>query len=170
MNSFQVFALCGSLRAASSNRAILEAAARLAPPEMAVEIYPDLGALPHFNPDLESDLPPVVAEFRARVKSAGAVIISTPEYVHGLPGSFKNALDWLVSEGELWDKPVAVISVANRGEWANASLREILKTLMARVSETALPIGSNKVSVEQIVGDAELARLLRAALAHSVGC
>ena len=163
----QFLAISGSLRAASSNTSILRAAALLAPPEIQVELYENMGALPHFNPDLEAALPPVVADLRARVRAADGVVICTPEYVHGLPGSFKNLLDWLVSEGELWDKPVAVLSVAGRGEWANASLLEILRTLMARVSDeasVALGLGSNKVSAQQIVGDAELAELLRGAL------
>ena len=159
-----LLAISGSLRAASSNSAILRAAALLHLPGVEIELYESMGDLPHFNPDLESDLPPLVAELRARVVACDAVVICTPEYVHGLPGSLKNLLDWLVSGGELWNKPVAVWSVAGRGAFANASLLEILRTLMARVSEDAalsLPLGSNRVTAEQIAGDAELAGLLR---------
>lgn len=54
----------------------------------------DLGRLPHFNPDLEERPPPEVTELRERVGQAGGLLISCPEYVRGIPGSFKNALDW----------------------------------------------------------------------------
>ncbi len=147
----------------------------LAPSDVNVEIYDDMGALPHFNPDDDgNNAPDSVGDLRRRVIEADGVLICTPEYVHGLPGSFKNLLDWLVSGGELWDKPVAILRVANRGEFAQASLLEILKTLMARVSETAsveVPLGSNKVDAVWLAEDAEIAALLRdciAALAREI--
>ena len=165
MNSpLQLLAISGSLRAASSNSALLQAATALAPADISIEIYENMGALPHFNPDDEDDVAASVSELRARVVAADGLLICTPEYVHGLPGSFKNLLDWLVSGGELWDKPVAIVSVANRGAFAQASLLEILKTLMARVSETAsveVPLGSNKTIVEDLVKNDEIAALLR---------
>ena len=171
MNSpLQLLAISGSLRAASSNSALLQAATALAPADVSVEIYKNIGALPHFNPDLDGDnSPPIVFDLRAQIVAADGLIICTPEYVHGLPGSFKNLLDWLVSGGELWDKPVAIISVANRGSFANASLLEILQTLMARVSETAsveVPLGSNKVDVVALVADEKIAALLRDSIAE----
>ena len=164
MNPLNLLAISGSLRAASSNGALLQAATSLAPADVSIEIYPNMGALPHFNPDDDGDVAASVADLRARVAAADGLIICTPEYVHGLPGSFKNLLDWLVSGGELWDKPVAIISVANRGAFANASLREILQTLMARVCETAsveVPLGTNRVDVAGLLADAEISALLR---------
>ena len=167
-------AISGSLRAASSNTSILRAAALLAPPDVQIEFYPNLGELPHFTPDLEGEAAPaIVRDLRARVAAADGILFCTPEYVHALPGSFKNLLDWLVSGGELWDKPVAILRVAKRGAYADAQLREVLKTLMARVDEAAsvaLPLGTNHVGAEQIAEDAQLAPLLRAgvvALAHA---
>ena len=163
--SVNLLAISGSLRAASSNTALLQAATALAPTDVTIEIYESMGALPHFNPDDDAEnSPPIVLDLRARVIAADGLIICTPEYVHGLPGSFKNLLDWLVSGGELWDKPIAVISVANRGSFANASLLEILKTLMAQISESAsveVPLGSNKVDVAGLLADEEIAELLR---------
>ena len=170
-SSLRLLAICGSLRANSSNAALLQAATALAPADVNIEIYENMGALPHFNPDDEGDVAATVADLRARVRAADGLLICTPEYVHGLPGSFKNLLDWLVSGGELWDKPVAVISVANRGAFANASLLEILKTLMARVSETAsveVPLGSNKVDVAGLLTDAEISAALRDSMMNLV--
>ena len=165
MNPLNLLAISGSLRAASSNGALLQAATSLAPADVNIEIYENMGALPHFNPDDDGENPPqIVLDLRAQVVAADGILICTPEYVHGLPGSFKNLLDWLVSGGELWDKPVAIISVANRGAFANASLREILQTLMARVCETAsveVPLGTNRVDVAGLLADAEISALLR---------
>ena len=174
MNSpLRLLAISGSLRAASSNLALLSAAKALAPADVSIEIYRDMGALPHFNPDDDSEnAPQIVLDLRARVVAADGILICTPEYVHGLPGSFKNLLDWLVSGGELWDKPVAIISVAGRGAFANASLREILTTLMARVSDGAsveVPLGSNRVDVAALLADAEISALLRECVANLVG-
>ena len=170
MNPLNLLAISGSLRAASSNGALLQAATSLAPADVNVEIYENMGDLPHFNPDEDGENPSaIVADLRARVVAADGLIICTPEYVHGLPGSFKNLLDWLVSGGELWDKPVAVISVANRGAFAQASLMEILKTLMAKVNETAsveVPLGSNRVDVAALLADAQIAGLLRDCVAN----
>jgi len=132
----RVLAISGSLRAVSSNTALLEAAAAVAPPGMEIAIFRGLGALPLFNPDLDGEggAPPEVAALRAQVASAGGVIISSPEYAHGVPGAMKNALDWLVSYPEFAGKPVILWNAsAAGGQWAQAALLETLKTMSARV-------------------------------------
>ncbi len=102
MNRLNVLAISGSLRAASSNGALLTAATSHAPVGVEIEIYRNMGALPHFNPDDDGEnAPAIVADLRARVGAADGLLICTPEYAHGLPGSLKNLLDWLVSGGEL---------------------------------------------------------------------
>ena len=89
--------LCGSLRRVSANRAALEAARELAPASLQLEIYPGMDALPLFCPDAEVDpLPEPVLDLRAAVGRADALLVACPEYAHGIPGSFKNLLDWLV--------------------------------------------------------------------------
>src|SRR5215471_687580 len=94
--TFRILAISGSLRAVSSNTALLRAAAMLAPAGVEIRVYDGLGDLPHFNPDLEGAEPPVVKDFGAQVGAADGIILSTPEYAHGVPGVLKNALDWLV--------------------------------------------------------------------------
>jgi len=134
----RLLTLCGSLRAHSSNRAILRAYERLAPAGVGVEHFEHLGLLPHFNPDLDVEpLPPEVAAWRGLVAGADALVISTPEYVHALPGSFKNALDWLVSDPAFAGKPVVILHAARGSNWALASLREVLVTMSARIVEPA---------------------------------
>lgn len=111
----KIVAVNGSLRRSSSNGALLRAAARLAPEGVQIIHYDRMGELPHFNPDLdqEAQSPPApVAEMRALLVSSDAVVISSPEYAHGVPGTLKNMLDWLVSTGEMAGKPVALLNAS----------------------------------------------------------
>jgi chromate reductase len=156
----RVIGISGSLRAGSSNAALLHSAAELAPAEMRIIVWEGLGTLPHFNPDLDVDEPPpIVRRFRRLLESADGVIISSPEYAHGVPGSLKNALDWLVSAGELVGKPVAIINAApGGGERAQASLAETLATMNWNVVSGASLLTRKKIA------DPQLARELRASL------
>lgn len=98
----RILAISGSLRARSSNTELLRAAALVANPSWTFDFYDGLGALPHFNPDLdfEGATPPAaVADLRARIAAADALLICSPEYAHGVAGSMKNALDWMVGAG-----------------------------------------------------------------------
>ncbi len=161
----KIIAICGSLRAQSSNRALLRAAAKLAPEGMEITIYEGLAGLPHFNPDDDEEggtPPPAVAELRSLLAAADGILISSPEYAHGVPGALKNALDWLVSDGALVDKPIALISASPvGGQYAQASLVETLTIMNWRVMGTwASP---KKVRGEHV--DDEVAEIIRAALA-----
>jgi len=133
----KIIAICGSLRAQSSNLALLRAATNIG---IDVQIYAGLASLPHFNPDDDAQgatPPPAVAELRKLLAEADGILISSPEYAHGVPGSLKNALDWLVSDGALVDKPVALINASPvGGELARESLVETLTTMNWRVTGT----------------------------------
>lgn len=161
----RILTLCGSLRARSSNRALLRAFERIAPSTLTFQHYERLGELPHFNPDLDTGtLPLAVEELRSLVAGADAVVISTPEYVHALPGSFKNALDWLVSDPTFTGKPVVNLHVSRGSTWALDSLKEVLKTMSARLIESAsvmLPLGSNQMDEDAILGRDDLRKLLQ---------
>jgi NAD(P)H-dependent FMN reductase len=98
--SLRILAISGSLRQGSSNTALLQAAIALLPEGVEMKLYAGLGDLPHFNPDLEPMEPPSVTDLRAQVKWSDGLVISSPEYAHGVPGVLKNALDWLVSGDE----------------------------------------------------------------------
>jgi chromate reductase len=133
----KIIAICGSLRAQSSNRILLQAAVKLAPKGTDLTIYEGLATLPHFNPDDDEEgttPPPAVAELRSLLAAADGILISSPEYAHGVPGSLKNALDWLVSDGNLVDKPIALICASPvGGQYAQSSLVETLNTMNWRV-------------------------------------
>jgi chromate reductase, NAD(P)H dehydrogenase (quinone) len=131
-----VLALCGSLRKASINAALLRAAARLARPGADVEIADWLGRLPLYDPDLEDviderEVPRAVHALRMAVAASDAILVASPEYAHGVSGTIKNALDWLVSFEPFIHKPVAIINVSPRAHHADDALRETLRTMSA---------------------------------------
>ena len=134
----RVTTICGSLQASSSNEALLRAATALAPVGMTLVPAPSIGDVPHYNPDLDVDPAPVpVAEFRAAIIAADAVVIATPEYAHEMPGVLKNALDWLVGSGEFVEKPVAIMSAGGGGgEYVLRILGTTLEVMSARVVAT----------------------------------
>ncbi len=161
----------GSLRAASSNTALARAAATLAPDEVSTTVSELLDSLPHFSPDRDGDAAPDAArEWRAQVGAADGVLLVTPEYAFGIPGSLKNALDWLVTSGELWRKPVVVVSAspsAKGGEHAHAALKLTLSALEAEIVEEGsltLAFISTKVGKDGTVTDAATADALRASV------
>jgi chromate reductase, NAD(P)H dehydrogenase (quinone) len=133
MRALRFLGICGSLRAGSLNGLLLRAAVRLAPPEIAVVLYRDIGTLPLFNADLESSHPPAVVRLREQIVSADALVIASPEYAHGVSGVIKNALDWMVGNESFVDKPVALFNTAPRATLAQAALVETLTTMSARV-------------------------------------
>src|SRR4051812_31384140 len=123
----KLLAISGSLRDVSSTAALVRAVARLAPANVTVEGF-GVGALPHFSPDLDVEpLPEPVAALRAAIGAAAGLVITSPEYAHGMPGALKNALDWVVSATEPIDKPVLLISASPSGAaHAHAQLSEVL--------------------------------------------
>jgi chromate reductase len=133
----QLLALSGSLRANSINTALLRAAAKLAAPGTTVTVSELPGALPLFNPDQEASPPPVVTAFRQEVAAADALIIASPEYAHGITGTMKNALDWLVSFEPFSGKRIAVLNASPRAHHADDALREILQTMDADIVQAA---------------------------------
>jgi chromate reductase, NAD(P)H dehydrogenase (quinone) len=164
----RILAISGSLRAQSTNTSLLRAAAVIAPSSIEVVLYEEMETFPPFNPDLDIEPGPEgVWSFRAALQDASAVIFSTPEYAHGIPGSLKNALDWVVGSGELSGKPVALMNASARGEYAQAALREVLKTMDARLvsdAEITVPLLGKGLGASEIAADAEFAALIRSSL------
>jgi chromate reductase len=167
----RILGICGSLRAASSNRTILEIVTLIAPADVEVRAYDGLAALPHFNPDDDRvlddpRLPEQVRALRAAVAGADALLVSSPEYAHGVPGSLKNALDWLVGGSEMVGKPVALWNTSPHSVHAQAALTETLRTMSATVVveaevSIALPRGAGAAA---LAADPSLRATLLAAL------
>jgi chromate reductase, NAD(P)H dehydrogenase (quinone) len=165
--TIHLLAVSGSLRAVSSNTALLRAAIALAHEGVEIRLYGALSELPHFNPDLEADEPPAVSDLRARVRWADGLLISSPEYAHGVPGAMKNALDWLVGGDEFIYKPVALLNASPRSHHAQESLAETIATMSGRLvpaASIAVPLLGTKLDEAGIVASPELAALIRAAL------
>jgi len=169
----KIVAISGSLRANSSNAALLRAAERVAPAGVQFVWYDGIGRLPHFSLDLDAEgtaPPPEVQELRELFIAAEALLISCPEYAHGIPGSFKNMLDWLVSTGELVGKPVALLNASpSGGRYAQVAILETLRTMNWRVVEEASliePFVRTKIAGE--VTDEQTLRTLRKAVAALV--
>jgi NAD(P)H-dependent FMN reductase len=164
----RLLAISGSLRAASTNAALLDAAARLVPQGMIIDSYDGLAELPHFNPDLDVDPPPAAAAvLRGEIAISDGLIISSPEYARGVPGALKNALDWLVSSEVFPGKPVALFNASERSVAMQAALRLTLETMSARMVDVAtitVPLLGKQTDAAALAADLEIATKIRGAL------
>jgi len=164
----RILAISGSLRAGSSNTAMLQAAVALAPPGVEIVLYDGLSRLPHFNPDVDgANASAPVVDWRTLLKAADGVLISSPEYAHGVPGSLKNALDWVVGSAEFVNKPVALINTSPRAFHAQASLTETLTTMSAQVVPEAcieVPLLGRKLDASGILAEPGIAGAVRSGL------
>jgi chromate reductase len=112
----RLLTVCGSLQRGSANRAALEAASAVAVAEGAtVEDFDRLADVPAFDPDRADERIEVIDGWRRRTKTADVVLVATPEYAGAVAGAVKNAFDCLVGSGELYRKPVAVLSAGTTG-------------------------------------------------------
>lgn len=159
----KVICICGSLRGESSNMGILLALKELSSSRLDVEIFKGLDKFPHFNPDLtETD---IVLKFKNKLKEADALVISTPEYAHGIPGCLKNALDWVVRDESFPGMKVGlIIGATGDGIYVKESLGEVLRTMSAELKDQNIINVSgvqNKVKHNGVVLDNDLTNLLK---------
>jgi len=147
-----LYALCGSQRRASANRRLLEALQLGCPEGITIAICDLIGDLPVFNPDNEGERTPVIVErFAAEIRKADGLIVSCPEYAHGIPGGFKNALDWLVSRDEVPFKPLMFAQASHRGDLVLAQLTDVLQTMSLHIVEDAflrLPVAGKSDEIQ----------------------
>ena len=140
---------------------MLKTARVVAPDSIEVVVYDGVGGLPHFDPDDDVvPLPPTVAALRNEVRAADALLLSTPEYAGALPGSFKNALDWLIGDGEagsIYEKPVAWINASPRSATAaHESLRTVLGFAHATIVDAAcaeIPVTAALIGTDGTITD-----------------
>lgn len=154
----EIIAISGSLRAASTNSALVAALAANAPTDCRVQLYDGLGRLPIFNPDDEGErTPPEAVRLIEAVTHADGVIVSCPEYAHGVPGGMKNALDWLVSRDAAVGKPAMLVHASPRSLYARAALAEVMRTMsFVLYEEAALEIallGKKPAETEAILSE-----------------
>jgi chromate reductase, NAD(P)H dehydrogenase (quinone) len=146
----RILGISGSLRRESHNTELLRAAAALLPPGAELELWEDLKGVPPYDADDDFGLigrPESLRSLDAAIRDADAVLISTPEYNHSIPGALKNALDWIsrpLAQSPLRGKPVAVVGASTGlfgAVWAQAEVRKVLGAIGARVVDRELPVG-----------------------------
>ncbi len=111
---FKILGIIGSLRKESYNKALMRAALELLPENVTLEIF-DIAEIPPFNQDFENMPPPIVKEFKAKIRAADALLIATPEYNYSIPGVLKNAIDSAsrpYADKVFSGKPVAIMSAS----------------------------------------------------------
>jgi NAD(P)H-dependent FMN reductase len=169
----RILAISGSVRADSTNSALLRAATQAVPQGVELQLYEGMGKLPIFSPDHTDPLPSGPAALRAALGACDGLLISAPEYAHGVPGGLKNLLDWVVGWGELAETPVALWHASVYGEHAKASLAEILKTMSMRlVPEAALTLhlrGKKPAEMAPLLADPANREMLRNTLTTFAG-
>jgi chromate reductase len=142
----RILGISGSLRRDSHNTRLLRGVGNLLPEGVELDVFGQLGAIPPYNEDEEHQTPPAVAELKAAIAGADAVLVATPEYNGSIPGVLKNALDWVsrpVAGTPLMGKPAAVIGASTGlfgAVWAQAETRKVLSTIGARVVDREIPI------------------------------
>ena len=169
----QILGISGSLRAGSHNTRLLHAAARELPDGAELEIWGGLGAVPPYNEDEDDPLPESVADLKAALARADAVLFATPEYNSSIPGQLKNAIDWAsrpFAENPLRGKPVAVVGASTNAFgalWAQDDLRRVLARLGARVLDGGLPVSRAPERFDEMgaLADEEIRDGLRGVLA-----
>lgn len=155
----KILAISGSTRVHSTHLNLIGEIARLAAGTFSVAVSSPVSALPHFNPDEDTDpAPESVSAFRRQLRDADGILICTPEYAMGVPGSLKNALDWTVSSAEFYHKPTALITASSQGYKGHAAMMETLKIIGCTITEGTqliIPFIKTKISNEGTITDAE---------------
>jgi len=148
----KIIAISGSTRQQSTNLNLIKAIADLYVDEIDLNIFQELAEIPHFNPDLDNENPPAaVVKFREQLSQADGILICTPEYAMGVPGTLKNAIDWTVSSMEFSHKPVALITASSSGQKAHHSLMDTLRIIESDIPESSqLLISFVKTKVKDV--------------------
>ena len=168
MDKKKVVAICGSTRQTSINHSLIKAIAALSAANLDLIIFDGIANLPHFNPDNDGDnVAKEISDFREQLANAAGIIICTPEYAHGVPGTLKNAIDWTISSSSFPKKPTMLITASTGGKYGHKALMETLKAIEANSVEKlqlVIPFVKTKVNMDNEITDdktlAEVERLL----------
>ncbi|MEO5682627.1 MAG: NAD(P)H-dependent oxidoreductase [Chitinophagaceae bacterium] len=164
-NKIKILAVSGSLRANSSNAILLQAIEKMMPEDVEFFVYKGVGSLPHF--DDADEMPITVSVWKKHLQEADAVLVCSPEYAFGVPGSLKNAFDWTVGSGDMVNKPLVLITASTGGEKAHAAWLQIFKALSARIPESSALLISfvrSKLSAAGEISDAITAAAIQLAM------
>ena len=171
--SLRILALCGSQRSRSLTAGLLRACRDLAPAGIAVDCFEQHKDFPLFNPE-RTDVPAGVLALQDAITAADALLIASPEYAHGVTGTIKNTLDWVVNHAPFAGKPVAVLNPSYQSFHADDALKETLRTMSADLVLDAclrIPVIGSGAHPDQIAHiprfAAPISAALRALIAHA---
>ena len=141
-----IFVIKGSASRDSANEKLIDNLSDLTKDIFNLTVFTDLKTLPHFEPELSADSPPIeIIEFRKNIEKADGIIICTPEYVFSIPSGLKNGIEWCVSTIVFTDKPIGLITASASGQKGHEELQLIMKTVMAKFTdETTMLISGIK--------------------------
>jgi NAD(P)H-dependent FMN reductase len=163
MEKIRILALSGSLREKSYNTLLIKTVIELAPEGIEIIEFDSMAHMPLFNPDEDNTNNTAITALRRELKKADGLIISSPEYAHGISGVLKNALDWLVSGDAFPSIPVALYNTSPRATHALAALREVILTMSGIIIESAsitVPLLGIERDVNSLVQDNEISRYI----------
>ncbi len=148
-DTIKVLAICGSLRQGSYNRMALKVAEENLAPGMRLEVFGGMAEIPLYNEDVKAKgFPPAVAELRAKIKAADALLFVTPEYNYSMPGVMKNAIDWASRPPDqpFDGKPVAMMG-ATMGLWGTTRAQHHLRQTCVFLN--MIPLNKPEVMIPQ---------------------
>ncbi|MFA6457150.1 MAG: NADPH-dependent FMN reductase [Bacteroidota bacterium] len=155
----KILAIPGSNRIHSTHLNLIRTITTLAEGKFDVIEYNTIGGLPHFNPDIDNgSSPQPVIEFRRQLQAVDGVLICTPEYAMGVPGTLKNALDWTVSSADFYRKPVSLITASSVGQKGHAALMEtlnIIGSVITAETQLIIPFIKTKIGSDGTILDPE---------------
>jgi chromate reductase len=170
----KILGIAGSLRRGSYNRAVLRAAQGLAPENMRLEVFGDLGSIPPFNQDEENDPPEAVARLKQAVRAADGILFVTPEYNYSVPGVLKNAIDWASRPygDSAWAGKPAAIMGASTGMIGTARAQYHLRQMLVFLDmhalnrpEVMIPSAQDKFDAQGNIKDEKTRQKIRELLA-----
>lgn len=155
----KILAICGSTKSSSTNLKLIKTLKEFSAAELDMEIFTGLAQLPQFNPDLDTENALTeIQNFRQLLKQCDGILICTPEYAMGIPGSLKNALDWTVSSMEFSRKPAALITASSMGQKGHAALLDVLKIIESNITEETqllISFAQTKINAAGEITDAD---------------
>ncbi len=173
VKAWRVLGIPGSTRENSVNHLLLKTLGEIFSEKISLDIYPGIAKLPQFNPDEDNPATDEnVLHFRELIDEADGIILCTPEYAHGVPGTLKNAIDWTVSSSGFYGKPTALITASTDGSFGHRSMMDVLQAIGAlHIGKHQMLISfvKTKVSVDGHVTDEETMTGLKKMVSDFIG-
>ncbi|WKA51331.1 NADPH-dependent FMN reductase [Planococcus liqunii] len=147
--AIKVAAIIGSVREGSMNLRLVEFMKERYADRLDIEAV-TINNIPLFNPDIEENVPQEVVNFRHKVKGADAVLFAVPEYNYSIPGSLKNAIDWLSRGGFVLREKPAFIVGSSMGVLGSVRAQIHLREVLSNPSLSPMLLPGNEVYIGSV--------------------